>query len=123
MTAPPVDPDPGDLDVAIAPGADACTVTVTGEVDALSAPVLCERLVDVLRRPDVAVVELDLRGITFLGSAGLTALVVAHRTAEETGRVLRMRCGSGRAVLRPLQITGLSTVFQIVDPLPGWFSR
>jgi anti-sigma B factor antagonist len=118
MTAPPVEPDPGDLDIRTVPGPDCCTITVSGEVDARSAPVLGDRLLEVLRRPDVTVVELDLRRVTFLGSPGLTALVVAHRSALAAGRSLRMRCGATRAVRRPLEITGLSAVFTLVAEQP-----
>ncbi|MBB3677517.1 STAS domain-containing protein [Modestobacter versicolor] len=118
MTAPPVDPDAGDLDIRTVPGSDGCTVVVSGEVDTRSAPVLGDRLRELLQDPAATTVELDLRQVTFLDSAGLTALVGVHRAAEAAGRVLRMRCGTTRAVLRPLQITGLTTVFTLVDP-PG----
>ena len=123
MSAAAVDPDPEGIDIAIASCPDTCRVTVAGEIDARSAPVLCHHLLEAARRPDVTVVELDLRGVTFLGAAGLSALVTAHRAAEDAGRVLRMRCGSRRAVLRPMQITGLYSEFRVVDALPEGFSR
>jgi anti-anti-sigma factor len=72
-------------------------------------------LLEVLGRPDVTDVELDLTGVTYLGAAGLKTLVIAHQAAERTGRRLTIRCGTSRAVLRSLHITGLSTVFSIVD--------
>jgi len=119
MTAPAVRtgvaPDPGDVHLRTVVEPGACTVTVTGEVDATCAPVLESGLLDVLTRPDVTVVLLDLSRVGFLGAAGLTALVVAHRTAERTGRLLRMRCGGNRTVLRPMELTGLSSVFSLVD--------
>jgi len=115
MTAPPFDPDPGDMALRAVPGPDCCTVTVTGDVDARSGPVLADRLLDALDRSDVPTLELDLRGVTFLDSAGLTALVVVHRAATRTGRVFRLRCGTTREVLRPLEITGLSTLIPLVE--------
>ena len=108
-----------DLDVRVGMIDGGCTVTVAGEVDTLGAPVLGGCLDQLLARPDVRTVELDLSGVTFLGSAGLTVLVRAHRTAEGTGRVLRVRCGTGRAVLRPLQITGLVDVLTLADGHAG----
>ena len=111
--------DTGDLDVRVGMIDGGCTVTVAGEVDTLGAPVLGGCLDQLLARPDVRTVELDLSGVTFLDSAGLTALVRAHRRAEGTGRVLRVRCGTGRAVLRPLQITGLVDVLTLVDAHAG----
>jgi len=111
----PTSADPGDLDVRVEATDGACTVTVTGDVDATTAPVLADRLVRLLTRPEEQDVQLDLRGVTFLDSAGLTSLIAAHRCAEGAGRVLRMRCGTTRAVVRPLEITGLTTVFTIID--------
>ena len=119
MTAPPVDPDAGALVVRTVPGSDGCTVVISGEIDTRSAPVLGDRLHELLQHPGDTPLELDLRQVTFLDSAGLTTLVGAHRAAEAAGRVLRMRCGTTRAVLRPLQITGLTTVFTLVDPPEG----
>jgi anti-sigma B factor antagonist len=117
MSAPP---HPGDLDLRIGTSDRGCTVTVTviGDVDATGAPVLDGCLEELLARPAVGAVELDLSGVTFLDSAGLTVLARAHRSAERAGQVLRMRCGTRRAVLRPLEITGLAGTFTIVDTQP-----
>jgi len=119
MTAPGVTsgvaPDPADVHLRTVVEPGACTVTVTGEVDAICAPVLEGGLLEVLTRPDVPVVVLDLSRVGFLGAAGLTALVVAHRTAERTGRLLQLRCGGNRAVLRPMELTGLTSVFRLLD--------
>ena len=111
----PVQPDPGDLDISTVSGSPVCSVTVRGDVDSVNAARFGDHLLQVVRRPGVHTVQLDLRGVTFLDSAGLTALVVAHRAAEEAGRVLCLRCGSSRAVRRPLEITGLSSMLTIVD--------
>ncbi|CCH90800.1 putative Anti-sigma-B factor antagonist [Modestobacter italicus] len=108
-----------DLDVRVGMIDGGCTVTVVGEVDTLGAPVLGGCLDELLACPDVRAVELDLSGVTFLDSAGLTVLVRAHRTAEGSGRVLRLRCGTGRAVLRPLQLTGLVDVLTLADAPDG----
>lgn len=116
MTAPPVDPVPQDVDVQLVVTPDGCTITVDGDLDGAGALRLGERLLEVLGRPDVTDVELNLTGVTYLGAAGLRTLVIAHQAADRTGRRLAVRCGTSRAVLRSLQITGLSTVFSIVDP-------
>ncbi len=108
----------GALDVRVGPINGGCTVTVVGDLDTVSAPVLGGCLEELLTRPGVRAVELDLSGVTFLDAAGLTVLARADRTARRAGQVLRMRCGTGRAVLRPLQITGLADVFTIIDAQP-----
>lgn len=86
---------------------DRLAVVVEGEVDSVTAGGLRESLVEVLARPGVPTVLIDLRGVTFLDSAGLCALATAHRDAGAHGQRLELRVGDNRAVLRPLQITGL----------------
>lgn len=78
---------------------------VTGEVDSSSAPLLGQALDGALDgRPEQLVV--DLCAVTFLDSAGLSTLAVAHRRAREQQVTLRV-LASASAVVRPLQITGL----------------
>jgi anti-sigma B factor antagonist len=114
MTALPIELDPTRIDVRSASSADGCTISVTGEIDSTTAPGLRGVLLEVLDRPGTTTVELDLTGVTFLDSAGLSALATAHRAAEAGGRTLRMRVGGTRAVVRPLQITGLWDVFTVI---------
>jgi anti-sigma B factor antagonist len=114
MTALPIDLDPTRIDVRAASSADACLITVSGEIDSTTAPGLRGCLLEVLERPGTASVEVDLTGVTFLDSAGLSALATAHRAAEAGGRTLQMRVGGTRAVVRPLEITGLRDVFTVI---------
>jgi len=115
MTALPVDIDPDRLDVQLATSTDGCSVTVAGEVDSATAPGLRDCLLGALDRSPGTPVEVDLSGVTFLDSAGLSALATAHRAAVRADRVLRIRCGTARAVVRPLQITGLWDVFTVIE--------
>ena len=107
--------DPTRIDVRMATSSTGCVVTVSGEVDSVTAPSLRECLLEVLGRAGLTAVEVDLTRVTFLDSAGLSALATAHRAAVAAGRGLRFRCGTARAVVRPLQITGLWDVFSVVD--------
>jgi anti-sigma B factor antagonist len=81
------------------------TVTAVGEIDSTSAPVLREHL-EALLAGGVEEFVVDLVGVTFLDSAGLCVLAAAHRQASAQGVKLRVLAAS-RAVIRPLQITGL----------------
>ncbi len=105
MTAPALDPA-GDLvtfDVSLSNATAA--VRAAGEIDSTTAPLLSQHLTELL---DTQVRELtvDLRGVSFLDSAGLCVLATAHRRAVRQD--VRMRVlASSRAVVRPLQITGL----------------
>ena len=80
-------------------------LTVTGEVDSSTAPSL-RAAVDSAFADRVPTLTVDLDGVTFLDSAGLCVLAGAHRRAAEGGVLLRV-VASSRAVIRPLQITGL----------------
>ena len=84
-------------------------VSAAGEIDSTSAPHLHAELE---ARLDEGVRELivDLDGVTFLDSAGLCALAAVHRRAQTEGVTLRV-LASHRAVIRPLQITGLWDLF------------
>jgi anti-sigma B factor antagonist len=66
---------------------------------------------DALLDDDVRELTVDLTGVTFLDSAGLCVLAAAHRRA--VGQDVSMRVlASSRAVVRPLQITGLWQLLQ-----------
>ncbi len=80
-------------------------VTAGGEIDSTSAPVLRQRL-DGLLEGDVQELVVDLVEVTFLDSAGLCVLAAAHRRSVERGIRMQVLAAS-RAVIRPLQITGL----------------
>lgn len=81
------------------------SLTVAGEVDSTSAPVLRQHL-DALLDDEVRELTVDLTAVTFLDSAGLCVLAAAHRRALEQDVAMRV-LASSRAVVRPLQITGL----------------
>jgi anti-sigma B factor antagonist len=104
------------LDIRSATRGGACTVTVIGEVDSLTAPLLQECVLGVLARPDVSGdVVVDLHRVTFLSAAGLTALASARQAADRTGHALRLRCGPTRAVTRVLQLTNLWNDFSVIE--------
>ena len=85
-------------------------LSVSGEIDSSSAPVVRQQL-DVLFDDEVREVTVDLTAVTFLDSAGLCVLAAAHRRA--VGQEVRLRViASSRAVVRPLQITGLWQLLQ-----------
>ena len=100
------------LAVSTQTGADgAVTVTATGEVDGLTAPALRSVLESQLqRRPPELVI--DLSGIRFLGSAGLTVLVEAHEAAHDRDVGLRL-VATTRAVTGALEVTGLIDLFTV----------
>lgn len=90
--------------VSVEKHGQAVVLAVSGDIDMVTAPEFEKHLLSALReRPGTLVV--DLGGVDFLGSAGLTALVAAHQEAGERTR-LRVVAESS-ATARPLQLTGL----------------
>jgi anti-sigma B factor antagonist len=96
-------------------GPDARVVTVTGEIDTLTAPKLATFLNEQLAAAQVVVVDLD--GVEFLGSAGLSALFEANEQANRERRALRMVCHS-RIANRALEATELRDQFTFADSVP-----
>jgi anti-sigma B factor antagonist len=106
VTAASIDSSTTDLVSVSVSGTDqAICVTAAGEVDSTSAPVLRQQLETVLDG-DVRELTVDLGQVTFLDSAGLCVLAAAHRRAVRKDVTMRV-LASSRAVIRPLQITGL----------------
>ncbi|SNR23066.1 STAS domain-containing protein [Blastococcus mobilis] len=89
------------------------TVTVVGEVDTFTAPVLRSTLDGQLEQQPRELV-IDLSGVQFLGSAGLAVLVETQKSARAREVALRL-IATTRAVTRPLEVTGLIDLFTIAD--------
>jgi anti-sigma B factor antagonist len=106
VTAPSLDPSSSELVTIDVSGAGSVqTLTAVGEIDSTSAPILRQHL-DALLDAGLDELTVDLRQVSFLDSAGLCALATAHRRAVRQN--VRMRVlASSRAVIRPMQITGL----------------
>jgi anti-sigma B factor antagonist len=106
VTATSVEPSTTDLvTVEVAPTESGVRVIAAGEIDSTSAPVLREQLESILGT-EAGEIVVDLVQVTFLDSAGLCVLAAAHRRAVSQGVRLQVVAAS-RAVIRPLQITGL----------------
>jgi anti-sigma B factor antagonist len=106
VTASPIDRMTTELlTVEVSGDAAHAHLTAIGEVDSSSAPTLRQHL-DALLDGDVREVTVDLTAVTFLDSAGLCVLAAAHRRSVAEDIRLHV-LASSRAVVRPLQITGL----------------
>ena len=99
----------------------ATVITVSGELDLASSPILEERLGQVFGS-DATVVILDLRKLDFMDSTGLSVLINAHQTAEEAARQLYLVKGPPQ-VQRLLSLTGVEERLSVLetpeDALPG----
>lgn len=86
-------------------------LSVVGEVDAFTAPLLRAAVSAGIDENGLVVV--DLTKVSFLGSAGLAMLVDAVRDAKQHDTSLRIVVGYTRSVVRPLEVTGLDTVLPV----------
>jgi anti-anti-sigma factor len=81
-------------------------VSVVGELDMATAPVMRERLVRVLQAQRPAVLEIDLAGVTLLDCAGVRALVAVRTAALQAGCRMQV-CHLQPIVRQVLDVTGL----------------
>ena len=106
MAASFADPSVTDLvRIAVVTHGPAVQVIAAGEIDSSSAPVL-ERRLEAVLAGELEQLTIDLREVSFLDSAGLCVLAAAHKSTRDQRIALRV-LASSRAVVRPLQITGL----------------
>jgi anti-anti-sigma factor len=80
-------------------------LAVAGDID----PATCKSLVDAVThtlRADVHTLDIDVSGVTFCGSAGISAFLMVHRRAHEKGKTLRL-VNLNSWVERVLTATGL----------------
>lgn len=90
----------------------AAVLTVGGEVDALSAPQLQSGIDDALGN-EPAVLVVDLSGVGFFGSAGLSVLLLAVRAVAKDG----LRVVASPQVRRPIEVTGLDGILDMFETL------
>ena len=93
---------------------DRTVMSVRGEIDLYTAPRLHRELVTALAGSGPVRLVVDMSGVEFCDSTGMNVLLAAHRRAREHGGDLEL--ASPRAAVRKiLQVTGLETIFTVVD--------
>jgi anti-sigma B factor antagonist len=97
----------------IAPGV--VVITVRGEVDLLTSPLLLDALLAQLHGPDRRLI-IDLTAVGFFGATGLTVLATARQATLAVGTGLCLIAHT-RSVLLPLTITGMDAQFDICPDL------
>jgi anti-sigma B factor antagonist len=99
----------GELDLkSVRSGAEA-TVTLRGELDCASAPVLNDELGELLRE-GACRITLSLAEVTFMDATGLATLVSALRAAREAGGDVVLHAARP-CVRKVLAITGVDRLF------------
>jgi anti-anti-sigma factor len=88
-------------------------LTLFGELDVVSAPELERMLSEVLEQPHARVM-LDLNGLRFVDSAGVSVLIKAKQRAESNGRTLVLRRPTEQ-LERVFSLVGLADWLEIED--------
>lgn len=87
------------------------TIQVSGELDFFTAPRLREQIVH-LHSQGASTVRLDLTGLTFIDSSGLSVLVAGYKRLRDGGGDLILTAVPAQA-RRVLEISGLSQVLSV----------
>lgn len=107
------------LTVDVGTRGDAVVVSVRGELDLATVPVLRESLDTVDQVSDApSPLVVDLSAVTFIGSAGLALLVDLHNKCSEKSIPLAL-VATGSVVPRAIQVTALDQVFAMHDSVEG----
>jgi anti-sigma B factor antagonist len=102
---------PFDLAVSEEPGT--VVITVCGELDLATAPELREACAQAVKG-SADTVRVDLGGLTFLDSSGISVLVETHRDLEAREATLVLH-QVGDRTKRVLEVAGLSEFFTHSD--------
>jgi anti-sigma B factor antagonist len=90
---------------------DRTVISVTGEIDVYTAPILRERLNELVASGHYDLV-VDMEGVEFLDSTGLGVLVGGLKRVRSHDGSLRLVCAQEK-ILKVFRITGLTKVFPI----------
>lgn len=101
------------LRVSVYETGSAVVVTVTGEVDLVTAAQLESAASRGLQQAGEHLCVVDLSSVGFLGSPGLSALVRAAGQARKRSAPLRIVVDSNRPVIRPIEISGLDQILSL----------
>ncbi|HEX2411904.1 MAG TPA: STAS domain-containing protein [Solirubrobacteraceae bacterium] len=93
-------------------GEDAAVLALRGELDLDGAPDLRLALIQAIDENPGRRVVVDLDGVDFIDSAGLGVLVGGLKRARSHDGDLVL-VATGRSVLKVLELTGLTRVFEI----------
>jgi len=105
-----------ELKVSCRSQGDHTIMSVTGEIDVYTAPRLQGALAEALAGEDPVRIVVDMCGVGFCDSTGLSVLLAAQRRAREGGGGLEL-AGPRPAIRKVLQLTGLQTVLTVRDDI------
>ncbi len=105
------------LEIAVSEDGGVRLLRLTGELDMAGVDQF-ERLLALDEAPDTATFVLDLRGLTFIDSSGLRALIMADQRVRANGSRFVVVRGTDR-VHEVMELTGVAQRMELVDEPPG----
>jgi len=101
----------------ITPNGGAAVLSLMGELDISTSAECARAMAEAIASTEPARVVVDMKGVEFCDSSGLSVLVSALTGAEASGGVLVL-CELHPRVQRVLGITGLHRRFRTYDTVP-----
>ncbi|GFG63497.1 hypothetical protein MKUB_09870 [Mycobacterium kubicae] len=104
---------------------DAIFVHVKGDVDSSTVDELVTHLTEALRLAathPAQLVIVDLKAVTFFGSAGLNAILDCHEAGVAAGTSVRLVADHAQ-VLQPIEVTLLNRIFDIYPTVDDALQR
>lgn len=95
-----------DLSISVSQRPDSAVVAVAGDVDLSTSPALAHAVATAVDAAGDLMVVVDLSGVRFCDSTGISALVQGRRLAQQHGVRYRVTGATG-LVLDVLEITGV----------------
>jgi anti-sigma B factor antagonist len=103
----------GEMRIESSRFADRTVITLSGYLDAATAPCLSQEFTE-LSRLGITRIDVDLANLDFMDSSGLSVLVAEHkRTRNDGGGLVIM--SPDRSVIRLFQLNGLMS-YLVVEP-------
>jgi len=94
---------------------DVTVVSLTGDLDARTAPAVQQELSELI--PDGVLVLLDLGGVGYVSSAGLRMMLIAYRRAQQSGTTIAL-VGVSETLRKILSATGFLRFFTVAETIP-----
>jgi anti-anti-sigma factor len=107
-------PDVAEFKISDAPLADGAVLTIAGELDIATVPVIRERLSAIVERAPRRLV-VDLRAVTFMDSTALAAFIHAKVQLGDSAMTLVLERDSYARLI--FEVAGLDGVLDVVETL------
>jgi len=104
---------PYTMEVTCTPRGDRTIITVTGRLDAATAPGLDDTLNGIIAQGTTALV-FDFSGLSYISSAGLRVLLSARKKVQPRNGTV-MLCGLQPFVREVFEMTGFTRIFPVVS--------